>query len=141
MRGSNMLVIRGRIARDFTLEQTQKGTSTCQLTVAVNRPRRKDAEEEADFIPVRIYGKSAEFVAQYFSKGDPISLAGELRVDQWTNQEGAKRSTIYLLAENVEFCGGKRSGEKHAPAAATTAPAPAPSQDYAVISDDDELPF
>lgn len=136
MRTSNALLLRGRITRDITLEETQRGTSTCQFTVAVSRPRRKDVEEETDFILARAFGKTAEFISQYFAKGDMIGLTGELRVDQWTDQAGGKRSKTYMVVEHVEFGGAKRSAEGK-----ETTAAPVRSATPPAISDDDDLPF
>ena len=141
MRPSNTVIVRGRIAREIALEQTSGGTPACQLTVAVNRPRRQDAAEETDFIPCRSYGRTAEFISKYFTKGDPIAISGEFRVDQWTDQSGGKRSRAYVFVEQAEFSGGpRRTGDNTAaPAARASAtaarPAPVP------ISDDDDLPF
>lgn len=141
MRPSNAVIVRGRIAREIALEQTSGGTPACQLTVAVNRPRRQDAAEETDFIPCRSYGRTAEFISKYFTKGDPIAISGEFRVDQWTDQSGGKRSRAYVFVEQAEFAGGpRRSGDSAAaPAdrASATAARPAPVP----ISDDDDLPF
>ena len=144
MRPSNTALIRGRIASDFTLESTTKGVATCQFNVAVPRPRRKDAEDETDFIRVKIYGKTAEFVHKYFSKGELIALSGEIRVDQWTNREGDKRSQTYLLVESTEFVESKRSEDKRscAPAAdGDVAPSDTAEHEAKPISNDDELPF
>ena len=140
MRSSNAAVIRGRIAHHFELENTQKGTATCQFNVAVSRPWRKDVEEKADFVRVKAYGKTAEFVHKYFSKGDLIALAGELRVDQWTDRDGKIHSMTYLLVESVEFAEAKRNAEKSEPEP-SSALSPAAVQELQLISDDDELPF
>ena len=101
MRPSKTVIVRGRIAREIALEQTSGGTPACQLTVAVNRPRRQDAAEETDFIPCRSYGRTAEFISKYFTKGDPIAISGEFRVDQWTDQSGGKRSRAYVFVEQA----------------------------------------
>ena len=141
MRPSNAVIVRGRIARDVTLEQTSGGTAACHLTVAVSRPRRQDAAEETDFIRCRSYGKTAEFIAKYFTKGDPIAISGEFRVDQWTDQSGGKRSSAYIFVEHAEFAGGAiRPGDSTA-ASTARASAPAAGPVPAPISDDDDLPF
>ena len=141
MRPSNTVIVRGRIAREIALEQTSGGTPACQLTVAVNRPRRQDAAEETDFIPCRSYGRTAEFISKYFTKGDPIAISGEFRVDQWTDQSGGKRSRAYGFVEQAECASGPRRSGDSAAAPADRASATAARHAPVPISDDDDLPF
>ena len=141
MRPSNTVIVRGRIAREIALEQTSGGTPACQLTVAVNRPRREDAAEGADFIPCRCDRGAAAFISKYFTKGDPIAISGEFRVDQWTDQSGGKRSRAYVFVEQAEFASGPRRSGDSAAAPADRASATAARHAPVPISDDDDLPF
>lgn len=128
----NNLSLVGRLTADPELKTVKgkdgKDVSVLRLNIAVDR-NGKDAG--CDFIPVNFWRGTAEFVSKYFKKGDLISIAGELRQNNYTDKDGNKRTSIEVLANNVRFCGGKRT-EGAAPAAATTDP---------LGDDDEEFPF
>lgn len=79
------------------------------LSLAVDR---KFNREEADFIPIVAWRKTAEFVAKYFRKGQRVIVAqGRIKVDQYTDKEGNKRSRFSVVADEVEFADSKRAPE------------------------------
>jgi single-strand DNA-binding protein len=101
----NLVVIKGRIARMDDLRYTQSGTAVISFSVAVDR--RFSKEKEADFINVTAWQKTAEFIAQYFAKGQEILINGRLQVSSY-DKDGEKRYKTEVIAENVEFCGSKK---------------------------------
>ena len=101
----NLVVIKGRIARMDDLRYTQSGTAVVSFSVAVDR--RFSKEKEADFINVTAWQKTAEFIAQYFAKGQEILINGRLQVSSY-DKDGEKRYKTEVIAENVEFCGSKK---------------------------------
>lgn len=107
----NKVIIMGRLTADPELRQTPSGVPVCKFTVAVDRPFRKDQERQTDFIDVNAWRNSAEFVSRYFSKGKMIIVEGSLRKDVYTAQDGTKRSSVYVQADNVMFGESKSASQ------------------------------
>jgi single-strand DNA-binding protein len=107
--------------------------------VAVDRPVKQGEEKQADFINCTAWGKTAEFVSKYFTKGQRIALTGTIRTGSYTDKEGTKRYTFDVWVNNVEFCESKKQGQT----AATADQGNSGSIDIAVenIPTDDDLPF
>lgn len=107
----NKTILLGNLTRDPELRVTPKGTSCCQFGLAVNRKYKTEAGAEGEevlFIDVESWGKQAETVAKYFSKGKPILVEGRLKLDQWDDKAtGQKRSKIKVVLESFTFVGGK----------------------------------
>lgn len=105
----NKIILMGRLTADPELKQTQSGIAVVRFTVAVNRPKQKDKEQEADFINVTAWRGTAEFVSKYFSKGRMIIVEGSLHNNNYTDQNGVKHYAMDILAENVNFGESKNS--------------------------------
>ena len=99
----NDVELSGRLVRDPELKHTPNGVPVATFSLAVDR---KFNREEADFIPIVAWRKTAEFVAKYFRKGQ-----GRIKVDQYTDKEGNKRSRFSVVADEVEFADSKRAPE------------------------------
>lgn len=106
----------GRMVRDPELK-TGKKEDWCHFTVAVNRPFSKD--KEADFIAFKAFGKTAEFICEYFEKGQPIALGGSYRIDEVESKEDDEvKKYHYFVVSSVAFAGdapdgdGRKSGGK-----------------------------
>lgn len=101
----------GNLTRDPELRQTQSGTSVCRFSIAVNRSYNSQdgsLRDETCFVEIDCFGKSAENVAKYFSKGKPILVEGRLRQDSWEDkQTGQKRTKLMVVLERFEFVGGR----------------------------------
>ena len=138
----------GRLTADPELRRTQEGTAVCSYSLAVKRPMTKDATDFLDFVTWR---QGAEYLTQYGHKGDIVAVSGALQARDWTDKNGNKRTAVEVLANQINFAGGKKPGGQpvddggEAPPKDYREPAPAYSQgsadDFAVISDDDDLPF
>lgn len=101
----NHIIIQGRFCNDPELRSTQQGKKVVSFTLAVDRDYQKG---EADFINCVAWNKTAEFVDQYFTKGQMAIVSGTLQIREWTDKEGNKRTSPEVVAERVHFCGKKQ---------------------------------
>ena len=89
----NKVVITGRLTRDPEVKAIGENNMVAKFTVAVNRNYKdKDGNRPADFIPCEAFGKTAEFISNYVTKGRLVEVDGEMRVDQYQNEEGENRT-------------------------------------------------
>ena len=115
MSSFNKVILMGNLTRDPEIRFTQNQMAICKVGLAVNR-RFKDSQtdewrEEPTFVDVTIFGKRGEAFEKYHRKGASAFLEGELRLDTWEDKNsGAKRSKLYVVANNWEFVGGSRDG-------------------------------
>jgi single-strand DNA-binding protein len=162
MASFNKVILLGNLTRDPELRYTPKGTAVARLGLAVNRRytgENNQTVEEVTFIDVDAWGKSAELIAQYLRKGNPIFIEGRLKLDQWDDKtSGQKVSKLRVVLESFQFVGGKagEGGPTGAPSAPTPRPqrpaAPTPPPPSAPAAgggsdfdgpppDDDDVPF
>ena len=114
----NKTILMGRLTKDIELKQGNSGTAFAGFTVAVNRDFVKEGEErQADFIMCKAFGKTAEFVSKYFSKGKMISLVGRIQTGSY-EKDDQKVFTTDVMVEKVYFCGdsGNKGGNEQAQA-------------------------
>ena len=98
--------ITGRLGQDPQLNYTNGGTAVINLSVASNRQRKNGNGERvsvAGWYRVTVFGRDAEIIAQYASKGSALSFNGRLQTDTYTDREGQQRTSIYLIADSFEF--------------------------------------
>lgn len=100
----------GNLVRDPELRVTPSGLSICRFTIACSRTIRSEkvengVREETAFVDVECFGKQAETVSKFFSKGKPIFVEGHLRLNEWQTQAGEKRSKLLVTLENFVFVG------------------------------------
>ena len=105
----NRIVVMGRCGKDPEIRMTQKGTAVASVTLAVDRDYSADQNKETDWIDVVAFGKTAEFVEKYFSKGQMAVVSGRLQIRNWEDKEGNKRRSAEIVADNVYFGDSKRS--------------------------------
>lgn len=128
----NKVILVGRLCADPELRQTPSGISVCTFRIAVDRNYSpKDGEKTCDFIDIVVWRERAEFVTRHFSKGKPILVEGTIQTRNYNDKNGAKRTAVEVVAENVRFVGNK--SESAAPSGG--------SEDFEEISDDGTLPF
>lgn len=100
----NKTVLIGRLTKDPELKYTPgNGTAVTTITLAVDRRYSKDEKKEADFIPVVIWGKSAESTAQYMKKGLLMGVAGRIQTRSYEAKDGGKRYATEVVAEEIKF--------------------------------------
>ena len=148
----NVVAIMGRLVADPELRTTGNGTNVCSFRIACDRNFVQQGQErQADFIDVVAWRQSAEFICKYFQKGSLIAVAGALQSRQYQDKNGNNRTAVEVVARQINFAGSKKPGGQpvddggEAPPKDYREPAPAYSQgsadDFAVISDDGDLPF
>jgi single-strand DNA-binding protein len=123
MASFNKVILMGNLTRDPELRVTQQGTSICRFSIAVNRQFKVGEgtpREETTFIDIDAFGKQAELIAKYLSKGRPIFVEGRLKTDQWETQSGDKRSKLMVVLEGFQFI-DPRSWDEGAPTEQTGA--------------------
>ena len=104
----NKVMVIGRLTRDSEKNFTPNGTAVCKFNIAV--PNGFGDSKKTAFVDITAWGKTAEFVNSYFSKGQEILIEGRLDFDQWEDKDTkAKRSKVYVTAERVSFVGGKEN--------------------------------
>lgn len=139
----NKVELVARLCRDPEVRYSQgdNASAVARFSVAANR-RFKNAEGgyDADFINCVAFGKTAEFIENYFKKGMAIGITGRIQTGNYTNKDGVKVYTTDVVAEEVEFVESKNS---NALTDNTATPASSPSDDFMKIPDaiDEELPF
>lgn len=113
----NRIVVQGNLTRDVEIRRTNSGSAVGSFSVAVQRDfvNKQTGEKETDFIDVTVFGKTAEFVGKYFSKGSQAIVEGSLQIQEWVDKEGNKRKTPQIVATNVYFCGKKSSDSGSVP--------------------------
>ena len=139
----NTVVLMGRITATPELKKTTSGISVVSFSVAVDRNYRSGNERQTDFINVVAWRQTAEFICNYFKKGQMIAVEGSIQTRNYEDRNGNKRTAFEVVANNVSFCGEKREGGS-APADNDVAPASfsnAGAEDFTEFSGDDDLPF
>lgn len=140
----NKAILVGRLTRDPEIKSTTSGTSVLNFTVAITR-RFKDAngERQSDFINCVAFRQTAEFISNYFKKGNMISVDGTIQTRTWDDNEGKHHYVTEVMVENAGFIESKREmdagGAPMREAASDTLP-DMPAEFGADVTDDD-LPF
>ncbi len=99
----NVVVLVGRLVADPELKYTPNGVAVCQLRIAVDRRfKNESGERESDFFDVVAWRQSAEFAANYLTKGRLIAVHGRLQSRSWVQQDGQKRSKVEVVADNIQ---------------------------------------
>lgn len=111
MASYNKVILVGNLTRDPELRSLPSGMSVARISLAVNRRYTgKDGEnkEEVTYVDVDVFGKQAETIAKYCTKGRPLLVEGRLRLDQWDDKNtGEKRSRLGVVLENFTFIGSR----------------------------------
>ena len=146
----NKTILMGNLTREPELRVTPRGTSVCAFGMAVNRvfsDESGEKREETTFVDCEAWGRQAEIISKYVSKGNPLFVEGRLRLDTWESKAGEKRSKLKVVVENMQLMGGRneggsRSPESHAPPARKSNTAPSSSAPAASNEDiEEDVPF
>ncbi len=144
----NVVALMGRLVADPVMRQTQTGRAVASVRIACDRGR-KDANGnmQADFFDVICWESRAEFVCKWFRKGSLIAIDGRLQSRNYTDKYNNNRTAIEIVATNINFAGSKQTDSTaSAPAnngsyASHADYAAGPADDFAVIEDNQDLPF
>lgn len=99
----------GNLTRNPELRYTPSGTAVASFGLAVNRTwSGQDGEKKTEvcYVDINMFGRRAEVINEYFSKGKPIFIEGRLQFNQWETKDGQKRNTLRVVAEDFQFIGG-----------------------------------
>ena len=138
----NNVVLIGNLCRDNDVRYStgENATAILRNTIAVQRKfkNKETGQYDSDFISIQAFGKSAEFINQYFSKGSKIAITGEIRTGSYTNKDGVKVYTTDVVVNNAEFV-TKRDDN----ASASTSTSPANDGGMFIVPDglEGDLPF
>jgi single-strand DNA-binding protein len=140
----NRVVLVGNLTRDPELRHTPSGTPVCSLRIAVNARRKDETGQWVDkpnYFSVTVWGQQGENCAQYLAKGRPVAVDGRLDWREWETQDGNKREAVEIVAESVQFLGGRGEGEGggYVPAGATAGTTS--DADFPSSASDDDIPF
>jgi single-strand DNA-binding protein len=107
----NRVVLTGNLTRDPELRSLPSGMSVCSLRIASNT-RRKDQstgewQDKPNYFDVTVWGAQGENCSRFLSKGRPIALDGRLEWREWQAQDGTKRQSVEIVADSVQFLGGR----------------------------------
>ena len=113
MASYNRVILVGNLTRDPELRYIPSGTAVANVGLAVS-DRRKDQSgewvEEVTFVDITMWGRTAEVMNQYLSKGKPVFIEGRLKLDQWQDKDGGNRSKMKVVIENFQFIDSKGGG-------------------------------
>lgn len=114
MANLNKVIMIGNLTRDPELRFTPNGVAVASFGLAVNRRwvnKQGERAESTDFFTVVVWGKLADICAEHLRKGSPVAIDGRLQSRSWETSEGQKRSTVEIVANDVQFL-GRPSGKK-----------------------------
>jgi len=138
----NSVVLIGNLTRDPELRHTPSGTAVTTLRLAVNDrvKRGEEWQETPYYFDVTVWGRTAENCVQYLAKGRPVGVQGKLTWREWDAQDGTKRQSVEVVADNVQFLGGRGDAEGGGQFVPQGAAAPA-TADFPASAADDDIPF
>jgi single-strand DNA-binding protein len=160
----NKIILAGNLTRDIEVRYTQAGAAIGNTAIATTRKFKSqtgEQKEEVLFVDITFFGRTAEVANQYLRKGSKILVDGRLKLDQWTAQDGSKRSKHSVTVESMTMLGNKDDNgstnysqptdntpssttttpQRQANNARTAAPAPQGENIPEIDINEDEIPF
>ncbi|MGI5885418.1 MAG: single-stranded DNA-binding protein [Candidatus Spyradocola sp.] len=140
----NKVILMGNLVADPEMRASQSGNSVANFRIGVRRTfKNQEGEYESDFLSCTAFGKTAEFIEKYFSKGRRILLEGSVQTRTWDKEDGTKGYATNIVVNSAEFADSKPEAGNQPPAKAKTKATPHPSvlEDYVPVDEDDQLPF
>ena len=157
MASYNKVILMGNLTRDPEVKFLPNGTAVANFGLAVNESytdrQTGEQRESVCFVDVEAWGRQAEVVGEYFTKGRPILVDGSLKYDSWEADDGTKRNRLRVRLQRFQFVGGRRDEDEMGggyadaqPAAPSGQPAPyqgasTPEASSAPSSTEDDIPF
>lgn len=142
----NKVILGGRLTADPELKTTTSGITVVTVSMAVNR--RTSKEQQTDFFRVTAWRATAEFISKYFKKGSAICVVGSIQNNSYTDQQGQKRYTTDIVADEVMFVDSRNDNPAYNGEAAPSAQpsftpnfADTDSAKFQQVKGDDDLPF
>lgn len=141
MASLNKVMLIGNLTRDPELRYIPSGSAVATFTIGVNRfytTQTGEKKEQASFIRIVVWGRRAEVCGEYLSKGNPVFIEGRLQSRDWQTQDGQKRNTVEVVADNVQFL--KMGDRQGAPSAGKREPPPAEEVGTIDLNDEISMP-
>jgi single-strand DNA-binding protein len=150
----NVVVLTGNLTRDPELRSLPSGSSVCDMRIAVNTRRKNGAtgewEDKPNYFDVKVWGAQGENCQRFLSKGRPVAVQGRLEWREWETQDGHKRQAVDIIAESVQFLGGREEaaggGFNASVGSRSRSDVPVDERDFQTASTatsigDDDIPF
>jgi single-strand DNA-binding protein len=148
----NRVVMTGNLTRDPELRTLPSGMAVCSLRLACNTRRKNNAtgewEDKPNYFDVTVWGAQGENCSRFLTKGRPVAIDGRLEWREWETQEGQKRQAIDIIADSVQFLGGREEGGDNGGgfrASRQSGDIPMDTRDFAPAAtgaaSDDDIPF
>ena len=150
----NVVVLTGNLTRDPELRSLPSGSSVCDMRIAVNTRRKNGAtgewEDKPNYFDVKVWGAQGENCQRFLSKGRPVAVQGRLEWREWETQDGQKRQAVDIIAESVQFLGGREEaaggGFNASVGSRSRSDVPVDERDFQTASTgvgigDDDIPF
>jgi single-strand DNA-binding protein len=149
----NRIILVGNLTRDVEIKYTQSGSAIGNTGIATSRKFKSqggEQKEEVMFVEITFFGRTAEIANQYLCKGSKVLIEGRLKLDQWTAQDGTKRSKHSVTVENLQMLGTPNQNttpEATPPPQNSQPPEPQPQppaqEEQGALPDinEDEIPF
>jgi single-strand DNA-binding protein len=137
----NKVILIGNLTRDPETHNSPKGVTITQLSLALNRAWKNsetgEKKEEVLFVDVTLFGRNAEVVSEYCTKGKPLLVEGHLKQEIWEDKQShQKRSKLIVIAETFQLLGGKPEEERNAKPASSK-----PEEEAKSPIDENHVPF
>jgi len=113
MASYNRVILVGNLTRDPEIKYIPSGTPVCEIGLAVNdRVKNASGEwvDQATFVDVTLWARTAEVASEYLSKGSPVLIEGRLKLDTWEGNDGQKRSKLRVVCDRMQMLGGRGAG-------------------------------
>jgi single-strand DNA-binding protein len=157
MASYNKVILMGNLTRDPEMRYVPSGTAVTNFGLAMNErytDRQTGEQKESPcFVEITAWGRQAEIVNEYLTKGSPVFLEGSLKFDSWEADDGTKRNKLSVTAFRIQLIGGRRDGDGMGGGYADAQPAasseqstpyqsaPAPEATSAPSATEDDIPF
>ena len=129
----NSVILTGRLTTNPELKHTQNGVAVTNFNIAVDRKVKSGEEKQTDFLSVVAWRQTAEFITNYFTKGQMIGIEGSVQTRKYQDKEGNNRTTFEIVANNVHFMESKKNDNVQ--------PVSRPESHEELVEIDGDLPF
>lgn len=140
----NKVILVGNLTRDCELRYLPSGSAVCTTGIATNRKYKNqqgEQQEEVCFVDITFFGRTAEIANQYLGRGKKVLVEGRLKLDQWTDQSGGKRSKHSVTVDTLQMLDSKDSNNNQERQEQPKKQTPQPAVPDIDIDENEELPF